>query len=66
MRLGVSRLGANIGRGNIEAGIKNSVASMTNDPRGTNIRAGAGKNFPVLKTLKDDLGLLFHIAFGVG
>lgn len=39
---------------------------MTTDRSGTNVRSGAGTNFPVLKTLRDPTGLLFHITASRG
>lgn len=51
----------------IEASINNLASSeMTTDRRGTNVRKGPGTNFPVLVTLRDSTGLLFHITASRG
>jgi SH3-like domain-containing protein len=51
---------------NIEASINNGDAHMTTDPNGTNVRAGPGKEFPITKTLKDEMGFRFHITVSSG
>ena len=52
---------------NIEASINNQKSSgMSTDRSGTNVRRGAGTNFPVVETLRDPTGFQFHITASQG
>ena len=53
-------------RCDISAAINNQDSSATTDAGGTNVRKGPGTNFPVVRTLVNPTGFIFHITASSG